>query len=81
MQSLKLIRRFVEISPHQAPPPFIQTLVAIANFADDKVSPLSLETICELAVSNPVLVASCGGFSTIVESVLNCEDDATIHAL
>ena len=48
----------------------VRTLVAIADQKEDRISLIALETLCEIALRNPELVATCGGIRIIFESLL-----------
>lgn len=71
MQALKLMKRIMTISPAKFPICFARSLVAISNFKDDSIRRVCLETLRELCVINPEIVALVNGFTCLLEAVLD----------
>eukprot|EP01038_Epipyxis_sp_PR26KG_P005836 gene5836-8052_t len=70
MQALKLIRKIFSIKTNLFPICFVRSLVAIANYKEDSFRKICLEVIRELAVANPVLVASTNGFPVLMDAII-----------
>ena len=75
MQALKLIKRIMAIAPTKFPISFTRSLVAISHYKDDNIRRVCLESLRELAVINPEIVANVNGFTCLLEAVL----DPSIH--
>lgn len=71
VQALKLMDKFRRVSPEVYPITFVRSLVAIGNSKEDSLRKLSLDSLVELAMVNPVLVATATGFNTLLEAVLD----------
>jgi hypothetical protein len=75
-QALKLVRKFIDTPKgvKLIPQSIVYVLISIIEQVDDKLRPLCMETLNELAIRNVKLVASCGGikiiFSAMVEGPL-----------
>ena len=52
------------------PVAFARSLVAISNHKDDNLRRVCIETLRELAVENPRVVATVNGFTTLLDIVL-----------
>jgi hypothetical protein len=78
VQALKLIEKIRKIAPDHFPIGFGRSLVAIANTKDDSLRKLSLDSLRELAMVNPSVVAIVHGFATLMEAVIDplSEDSA-----
>jgi rapamycin-insensitive companion of mTOR len=71
MQALKLIKKFISISPKFFPLSFARSLVSVGNHKDDNIRRVCIETLRELCVVNPEIVAKVNGFSCLLEAVLD----------
>jgi rapamycin-insensitive companion of mTOR len=71
MQALKLLKKFMSVSPESFPLSFARSLVAIANHKDDNIRRVCIETLRELSVVNPDIVSKSNGFSCLLEAVLD----------
>ncbi|TPX50488.1 hypothetical protein SeLEV6574_g00869 [Synchytrium endobioticum] len=71
-QALKLIRTWIDVPAGAAiiPQSLVRMLVALAEQSDEKFRGISAETLCELAVRNPELVALSGGLKVILQVLL-----------
>ena len=70
MQALKLIRKFMSIASDIFPSAFARSLVAIASHKDEHLRRVCMETLRELMVANPKLIAAVNGLSVLLEAVL-----------
>jgi len=71
IQALKLMDKFRKIAPEFFPISFARSLVAIGNSKEDHFRKLCIDSLVDLAVVNPSLVATVGGFSTLLDAVLD----------
>jgi len=71
MQALKLVRKFIDTPKgvRLIPQSIVYVLISIIEQTDDKLRPLSMETLNELAIRNVKLVASCGGIKIIFSAM------------
>eukprot|EP01137_Pigoraptor_chileana_P027953 Opistho-2@11269 len=69
-QALKLARHIAEIQATLMPRSIVASIVAIADNSEDRFSRVCLETLTELAVRCPKIVAQADGFRTILRSIL-----------
>ena len=83
MQALKLVRTMVRLQASALPATITHSVNACANARDDNMRRVALETLREIALRNPKICASCFGFHTLVDSVLDstCADQATAIVL
>ncbi|GFS15783.1 rapamycin-insensitive companion of mTOR [Elysia marginata] len=75
IHAIKLIRQIIKTSPLQFPKSLLYALVAIGNDGTaerDRMVRVSLETLCEIAITNIDLVAQCGGIQTLTWNILDC---------
>ena len=70
MQALKIIEKVLEVSPEQFPIAFARSLVAVANSKDDTFRKICIETIRDLSLKNPSMVAAVDGFTPMMDAVL-----------
>eukprot|EP00004_Rigifila_ramosa_P013527 TRINITY_DN3004_c0_g1_i1.p1 TRINITY_DN3004_c0_g1~~TRINITY_DN3004_c0_g1_i1.p1 ORF type:complete len:1085 (-),score=258.97 TRINITY_DN3004_c0_g1_i1:103-3207(-) len=70
LQALKLIRKIMEVDCNVMPRSLVQSLVAVAENPEDNFKRVCLETLCEITIRNPALVALTNGLRTIFASVL-----------
>lgn len=70
MQAFKLMEKIRIIAPQLYPVAFGRSLVAVANSRDDNFRKLCLEALRELAIVNPRVVAAVGGFSSLLDAVI-----------
>jgi Rapamycin-insensitive companion of mTOR, N-term/Rapamycin-insensitive companion of mTOR, domain 5/Rapamycin-insensitive companion of mTOR RasGEF_N domain/Rapamycin-insensitive companion of mTOR, middle domain len=73
MQALKLIRAIMEVAPARMPRSLVQALVSVADAAKDEFRRVCLDTLRELALVNPNIVAACNGIRSMVEAILDAE--------
>jgi rapamycin-insensitive companion of mTOR len=71
METLKLLRRIMEVEPTLVPKNLVRSLVAICGHREDHFRRVCLETLRELAVTNTEVVAQCDGLSTLFDAVLD----------
>jgi rapamycin-insensitive companion of mTOR len=71
METLKLLRRIMEVEPTLVPKSCVRSLVAICGNREDHFRRVCLETLRELAVTNTKVVAQCDGLSTLFDAVLD----------
>lgn len=71
MQALKLVKKYMAVSSDTFPISFARSLVAIANHRDDNIRRVCIETLRELSVVNPDVVATVNGFACLLEAVLD----------
>lgn len=71
IQALKIIDRIRKIAPDAFPVAFARSLVAISNSKEDNFRKVCLESLRELAVANPCLVAVVQGFTTLIDAVVD----------
>lgn len=71
IQALKIIDKVRKISPEVFPVAFARSLVAIANCKEDNFRRLCLDSLRELALLNPAVVGTVGGFTTMIDAVLD----------
>ena len=73
MQALKLIKKCIEvggkIDSKNTQLTFAQSLVAVASHKGDVMRRVCLETLRELSIVNPKVVAMVNGFSLLIEAV------------
>lgn len=70
MQALKIIEKVQEISADIFPVAFARSLVAVANSKDDTFRKICIETLRDLALKNPSLVAGVDGFAPMMDAVM-----------
>ena len=71
IQALKLMGKVLSISPALFPISFARSLVAVANSKEDSFRKVCIETIRELSLANPKLVATVNGYSCMLEVVID----------
>eukprot|EP00736_Rhodelphis_marinus_P009647 Rmarinus@m.28659 len=70
LQALKLVRLLMRCKPSGMPSCIVSSLVSLSEGSDDKnFRSMCLETLRELAVRNPALVASCRGLDALVAAL------------
>mmetsp|Transcript_15192 Transcript_15192/g.45499 ORF Transcript_15192/g.45499 Transcript_15192/m.45499 type:complete len:1087 (+) Transcript_15192:76-3336(+) len=67
-EALNVIRAILQHASELVPRGIINTLVALAEQADDACHAVGLSILCEAAVRRPELISLCGGIRTIVQS-------------
>lgn len=70
MQSLKCIKKWIEMQPLGLPTTIISSIVAVASDPDDNFRRVCLESLRILALHNPVWVSECRGITTLFDSLL-----------
>lgn len=84
VQSLKLIRRMLAISPDIISPMMVRCLVALGESGvedGDRMLRACLATLCEFGVLNPTLLIMCGGVNAITRNVLECHSPRIAESL
>lgn len=84
VQSLKLIRRMLAISPDIISPMMVRCLVALGESGvidNDRMLRACLATLCEFGVLNPLLLIVCGGVNAITHNVLECHSPRIAESL
>lgn len=71
MQALKIMDKVRQIAPDYYPVSFGRSLVAIANSREDSFRKVCLESLRELALVNPALVATVHGFTSLLDAVID----------
>ncbi|OUM70128.1 hypothetical protein PIROE2DRAFT_37632, partial [Piromyces sp. E2] len=71
MQALKLVRKFIDTPKgvKLIPQSIVYVLISVIEQMEDKLRPLCMETLNELAIRNVKLVASCGGIKIIFSAM------------
>ncbi|EGR34185.1 hypothetical protein IMG5_021000 [Ichthyophthirius multifiliis] len=84
-QSLKFIKKWIEITPKTFPKLLANSLVAFSENADEQIKQAAIEIIRKLAVGNPQLCAWSGGIKLLIECVIDHSlqelSDPIIHTL
>lgn len=70
IQALKLMDKVRKVDPDNFPVAFGRSIISIANSKEDTFRKICIESLRELALANPALVASLYGFCTLVDAVL-----------
>lgn len=70
MQALKIMEKVQDIAPESFPVAFARSLVAVANFKDDTFRKICIETLRELSLKNPDMVAAVDGFTPMMDAVV-----------
>eukprot|EP01031_Cornospumella_fuschlensis_P035570 gene35570-43134_t len=70
IQALKLMDKVRKVDPDNFPVAFGRSIISIANSKEDTFRKICVESLRELALANPALVASLYGFSTLVDAIL-----------
>jgi hypothetical protein len=71
IQALKMIDKIRRVSPEIFPVGFARSIVAIANCKEDNFRKLCLDSLRELSLVNPSIVGTVGGFSALLDAVLD----------
>lgn len=71
IQALKIIDRIRLKAPEVFPIAFARSLVAISNSKEDNFRKVCLESLRELSIANPTLVAVVQGFTTMMDAVVD----------
>ena len=62
--------KVLSIAPTLYPISFARSLVAVANSKEDNFRKICVETLRELSLVNPKLVATVNGYSCLLEAVM-----------
>lgn len=82
LQAIKILKKFLELSPRKFPEALARSLVAIASTKDDSFRKVCLETLRELCVVNPDMVSRVHGFKVLLDAIIDPEiDDVTSEAI
>ncbi|XP_064605282.1 rapamycin-insensitive companion of mTOR-like [Liolophura sinensis] len=76
VHAIRLIRKISQLNPHKLPPSLIYPLVAIGNDGAqerDRMTKVSLASICEIAFHNASVISHCGGVSAILHNIIDCQ--------
>jgi len=71
MQALKLTRKIMEVNCLLLPYNVIHSLVSIAGDENDNLFRVSIETLAEITIRNPLASAHCSGIKVILLSILD----------
>lgn len=73
IQALKIVDRSRRVcgSSDFFPISFVRSLVSIANSREDNFRKIAIESLRELSLANPALVATVQGFSTLMDAVVD----------
>jgi rapamycin-insensitive companion of mTOR len=73
IQALKIIDRSRRVCGHTNvyPAIFARSLVSIANSKEDNFRKIAVESLRELTLSNPTLVASVQGFPSLMDAIID----------
>eukprot|EP01134_Creolimax_fragrantissima_P005860 CFRG5860T1 len=69
-QAIKLIRSIIHHIPEHVPLSLVNTVAASASQFNEPISGVCVETLCELAITNPRATALAGGFATVTRAAL-----------
>lgn len=79
VEACKFIKNWLELSPTTFPMAFMAALVSLAEAEnDDELKDFAVEAVRLLSVSNTALVAWCGGFRVLINSIFNLKADEGI---
>lgn len=71
MQALKLMKKFLDLSPKLFPIGFARSLVAIAAEKGDNFRRVALETLRELGIRNPAIAHEADAFRILFDAVID----------
>ena len=63
--------KVLSIAPTLYPVSFARSLVAVANSKEDSFRKICVETLRELSLANPKLIATVNGYSCLLEAVID----------
>ncbi|KAK3927944.1 Rapamycin-insensitive companion of mTOR [Frankliniella fusca] len=75
IQSIRIMRRILAISPSHFPVSLLRCLISLANGAaeaNDRMLRASLAVLCEICVLNPLSFIKCGGITPMIRNILEC---------
>lgn len=70
MQALKVMEKVQQVASDIYPLAFARSLVAVANYKEDNFRKICIDSLRDLALSNPGLVAAVDGFAPLMDAVL-----------
>lgn len=70
MQALKIMVKVQELGAELYPVAFARSLVAVANYKEDSFRKICIDTLRDLALSNPTMVAAVDGFVPLMDAVI-----------
>lgn len=70
LQSLKWIRHLMDNYADQIPRCIIMSLIAIAQNGKDEYRRICLDSLRELCITNPCIIAECNGFKLLIDCIL-----------
>lgn len=70
MQALKVMEKVQQVASDIYPLTFARSLVAVANFKEDNFRKICIDSLRDLALTNPGLVAAVDGFVPLMDAVL-----------
>ena len=71
MQALKIMKKFLDLSPELFPIGFARSLVAIAAEKSDNFRRVALETLRELGIKNPSVAHEADAFRILFDAVID----------
>jgi len=72
-QALKFVRAFLDVKDgvHEIAPGIVRVIVAIAQYADDRLRPMCLMTLAEILIRCPEMVVSTSGIGVLCDAMGN----------
>ena len=71
IQSIKFIRKWIEISPKTFPKLLANSLVAFAESSEDQLKKAAIESLRQLVLGNPEICAWCSGIKFLIDAILD----------
>ncbi|CAM9962272.1 unnamed protein product [Ascophyllum nodosum] len=68
MQALKLVKQIMLVDSSKLPREVVRTVVAVSGHKEDNFRRVCLETLCDLAVADPRMVAHANGFRVLLSA-------------
>ncbi|KRX02551.1 Armadillo-type fold [Pseudocohnilembus persalinus] len=73
VQSLKLVRKWIEVAPRTFPKLLANSLISFAEQADIQFKKPAVETVRKLALGYPELCAASGGIRLLIDSIIDVQ--------
>eukprot|EP00752_Nemacystus_decipiens_P007062 g6329.t1 len=71
MQALKLVKQIIAVDSSRLPREVVRTVVAVSGHKEDNFRRVCLETLKELAVTDPRVVAHANGFRVLLAAAID----------
>jgi rapamycin-insensitive companion of mTOR len=70
-QALKFVRAFLDVKDgvREVSRAVVRTIVSVAEYGEDRLRPICLETLAEILLRDPALVSACGGLAPLSEAL------------